>query len=86
MSASHCSGFDNVQDALQAMCDALITLESIGASPPDGRRDPGISVHVARAITSLRRAVSDLRRAQGADVSAVSLGFVLDASPRRRSG
>jgi hypothetical protein len=75
---------DYVQNALEASCDALMTLESIRESRVDGPDEVSTTqLHVAQAIASLRHAISELRLAHDTDVSAVGLGFVVPTGPRR---
>src|SRR6478672_7620542 len=85
MSDPDCQRPDYVQNALEATCDALITLESIRAAPAAGDWRPDLQV--VQAITSLRQAISELRLAHAEDESAVALGFVVrtKASHEKRS-
>ena len=83
MTDSAGSGLDYVYNALEATCDALMTLESIAVTLGDGGGEPGVPVSVSQAIASLRRAIGDLRLARGADESVLALGFVVDTSPGR---
>jgi hypothetical protein len=83
MSDSHCQGPDYVQNALEATCDALMTLETIRAAP--GPRSGSSELQVAQAIASLRQAIIELRLARGEEESAVALGFVVRTSPQRRA-
>jgi hypothetical protein len=77
------SGLDHVYSALEATCDALMTLESVAVALGDRGGEAGVPVHVAQAIASLRRAIRDLRLARGTEESAVALGFVVETSPGR---
>jgi hypothetical protein len=85
MTSSDRSRSDHVQNALEATCDALMTLEAIGVVE-DAAGSPGKRVRLAQAIASLRRGVTELRLAHGADESVVALGFVVDTGPERRPG
>jgi hypothetical protein len=83
MSDSDCQRPDYVQNALEATCDALITLESIRASPA---RDRKADLQVVQAMSSLRQAISELRLAHAEeDESMVGLGFVVRTNARRRA-
>jgi hypothetical protein len=82
MSESHPQGPDYVQNALEATCDALMTLESIRVAPSD--RGWSSELQVGQAIASLRQAISELRLAYGDDASMVGLGFVVRTPPQRR--
>jgi len=74
---------DYVQNALEASCDALMTLESIRTVPAGDGSEPGAQLHVAQAIASLRHAISELRLAHDHDASMVGLGFVVKTVPGR---
>jgi hypothetical protein len=79
---------DYIQNALEATCDALMTLESIPASGETSRASGAASaasdLHVAQAIASLRHAISELRLAHAHEGSALALGFVMRPRSRRR--
>lgn len=85
---------DFVYSALEATCDALMTLESIRDSAAAVRASaPSASEpHVAQAIASLRHAIAELRLARSRDTSPIALGFVvrstceLPGETRRRTG
>jgi len=72
---------DYVQNALEAACDALMTLELIGGS--EQTLAPSTELNVAQAIASLRHAISELRLAHDHDSSGVALGFVLQTASER---
>jgi hypothetical protein len=74
---------DRIEAALEATCDALMTLQSIEALPSIPN-DPG-RVHVAQAISQLRQAIDELRDAQAEGQTGLALGFVL-AGDRREPG
>jgi hypothetical protein len=82
MSDSYRGGPDYVQNALEATCDALMTLESIRGAP--GARGYSSELQVTQAIASLRQAISELRLARGNEESMVALGFVVGTAPERR--
>jgi hypothetical protein len=83
MGESHRDGADYyVQNALEATCDALMTLESCRAAS-SGRRS-SLQLHVTRAIGSLRQAISELRQARGDDDSIVAHGFVVRTGRQRQ--
>jgi hypothetical protein len=77
---------DHIQTALEAICGALITLESIcsqsARAPIPGRM---LRTQLTRAIESLRQATAELRLARDEEQSVLGLGFVL-APTRGRSG
>jgi hypothetical protein len=70
--------------ALEATCDALITLQTIDALPSTGAAGHG-ERHVAQAISHLREAIDELRDAQTEGQTGLAMGFVL-AGDRRASG
>lgn len=74
---------DRIEAALEATCDALMTLQSVDTLPSIAN-DPG-EVHVAQAISHLRQAVDELRDARSERQTGLALGFVV-ASDRRESG
>ena len=76
---------DRVGAALEATCDALMTLQSIDVLPgiPENGNREG---HVARAISHLRHAVDELRDAQAHSQTGLALGFVLARDQRSSSG
>ena len=76
---------DRIGVALEATCDALMTLQSIDVLPtsPDDRDREG---HVARAVSHLRHAVDELRDAQAHGQTGLALGFVLARDQRNSSG
>ena len=74
---------DRIEAALEATCDALITLQSIDVLPGI-EEDPG-EVHVAQAMSHLRQAIDELRDAQAKGQTGLALGFVL-AGDRREPG
>ena len=75
---------DDVDIALDAICDVLMVLQSLRAQAPDvATNASGDPVHVQRAIESVRRTIDELRAARCGDANATTLGFVV-ASPRSR--
>ena len=76
---------DRIATALDATCDALMTLQSLDllATAPDGQRVDG---HVARAISHLRYATDELREAHTQGQTGLALGFVLARDCRAPSG
>jgi hypothetical protein len=67
---------DGIGVALEATCDALMTLRSIDALPSVPGEECA-QQHVARAISHLRHAVDELRDAQSHSQTDLALGFVL---------
>ncbi len=67
---------DRIGVALEATCDALMTLQSIDVSPKMPENGPGKD-HVARAISDLRHAIDELRDAQARSQTGLAMGFVL---------
>jgi len=76
---------DRIGMALEATCDALMTLQSIDVLPsvPDNGNGEG---HVARAVSHLRQAIDELRDAQARGQTGLALGFVLARDQRSSSG
>ena len=74
---------DRIGMALEATCDALITLQTIDALPSIGEAGHG-ELHVAEAIAHLRQAIHELRDAQSDGQTGLAMGFVL-AGDRRNS-
>jgi hypothetical protein len=80
----HLPVLDRIGVALEATCDALITLQSIDVRP--GTSDDGHGeTHVAYAIAHLRHAIEELRDAQAQGQTGLALGFVLARDQRNRS-
>jgi len=77
----HLPVLDRVEVALEATCDALMTLQSIDALAriPAGENGKG---HIARAISHLRHAVDELRDAQAAGQTGLALGSVEPTADR----
>ena len=79
--------FDPYEAALEASCAALITLELISTRAAsssviaglDRGQSPQVSKALCETITSLRRAIKELRCAQNERRSPVVMGFVLGA-------
>ena len=79
------SVLDAIGMALEATCDALLTLQSIQprtALPEDGSGER----HIARAISDLREAIDELHEAQAQGQTGLALGFVLAQSRGESSG
>ncbi len=77
---------DDVQAAVEASCDALITLERLAADLADQATGAsGLREQVADAVQCLRNTIAELRSGQGG----VAIGFVLEraagAGSRRQS-
>jgi hypothetical protein len=74
---------DQLQSALEASCDALMTLQSMDREATN-RRSDGSSpwLHVTEAIESLRSAITELRLARDEEESMVGLGFVVRRARR----
>lgn len=81
----HLPVLDRIGVALEATCDALMTLQSIDVLSmiPEDANGAG---NVARAITHLRQAVDELRGAQTRGQTGLALGFVLARDQRNASG
>ncbi len=79
------SASDHLQTALEAGCDALITLQALdarltgdgGSTPPATLDEASSRVQLTQAIEALRAAISELRLARDQDLSALGLGFVM---------
>jgi hypothetical protein len=67
---------DRIEIALDATCDALMTLQSTDALSTIGG-DKQVQGHVERAISHLRHTVDELRDAHTQGQTGLSLGFVL---------
>jgi hypothetical protein len=74
---------DRIGVALEASCDALITLQSIDMGPGTDEA-PSVEGHVAQAISHLQHAIEELRHAQAQGQTGLALGFVI-ARDRRSS-
>lgn len=74
---------DRIGVALEATCDALITLESIDVLPGMDE-DAHTGRHIAQGISHLQHAIQELRDAHAQGQTGLSLGFVL-ARDRRNS-
>ncbi len=72
---------DRIGAALEATCDALMTLQSIDVltSMPENDRREG---QVARTISHLRHAIDELRDAQAQGQTGLAMGFVLARNQR----
>jgi hypothetical protein len=77
---------DRIGVALEATCDALMTLQSIDVLPNDIEEDGNGAGHVARAMSHLRSAVEELRNAQAHGQTGLAFGFVLARDQRSSSG
>jgi hypothetical protein len=78
---------DHLESALEASCDALITLEAIPSTSGSEAGDrPRTRLHVAQAIELLRRAIAELQLAHNVDGPGLALGFVLRAERERSVG
>jgi len=75
---------DRIGLALEATCDALITLQSIDVLPSIPEEENGAG-HVSGAILYLRRAADELREAQAEGQTGLALGFVLARDQRSSS-
>jgi hypothetical protein len=73
---------DHLEDALQASCASLITLQTISAPGRGFIQDPRVAQEqIAEAIKSLRQAITDLRALHDEKTSMLAFGFVLSAGP-----
>lgn len=72
---------DRVGVALEATCDALMTLQSIErlSSTSENGHEKG---HVAEAISHLHHAIDELRNAHAQGQTGLALGFVLERDER----
>jgi hypothetical protein len=66
---------DGVQLALEAICDALVTLESICADNSCGESQ---HLHLVQAVSWLRHSVAELRLVNAETASILALGFVCE--------
>jgi hypothetical protein len=67
---------DRIGVALEATCDALMTLQSIDVLPSI-EEDNHVEGHVAGAMAHLRQAINELRDAQAQGQTGLALGFVV---------
>ena len=74
---------DRIGAALEASCDALMTLQSIEVLPRIA--DDPAEANVAEAISRLRQAIDALRDAQAEGQTGLALGFVLTGDRREPS-
>lgn len=73
-----------LQKALEAACDALMTLESERILSGGRREKPTeAQMHVAQAAAALRHAINELRLAHDRNASSVALGFVVPTVSER---
>jgi hypothetical protein len=72
---------DRIGAALEATCDALMTLQSIDVLPSRPEHDRGEG-QVARAVSHLRQAIDELRDAQAQGQTGLAMGFVLARDQR----
>ena len=70
----------HIEAALEATCEALMTLELIRASAAD---DAALRNELRRTARCMRRAIAELRVASGEPDTALSYGFVLAEPPVR---
>lgn len=77
---------DLIEDALEATCDALITLESLCAE--GGADGASQQLYLSQAVASLHRAVAELRLVHTEPIGIAALGFVCepenDSEPSRQ--
>ena len=76
---------DRIGIALEATCDALMTLQSIEVPPRMPENGPREG-HVAQAISHLRHAIDELRDARVRGQTGLALGFVLARDERDSGG
>jgi hypothetical protein len=67
---------ESIGVALETTCDALMTLQSIDLLPSVDH-DKRVDGHVAGAISHLRQAIDELRKAQAGGQTGLALGFVV---------
>jgi hypothetical protein len=75
---------DRFEVALEATCDALMTLQSIDVHSAVAE-DERVGRHVTQAISDLRHAIDELRKAQTHGHTGLGLGFVLARDRRNGS-
>jgi hypothetical protein len=74
------SAADHVESALEVICGALVTLESVSESANRGPVDAkGVQRLTSQAIESLRQAIAELRLALDAGTATLVPGFVLQS-------
>jgi hypothetical protein len=67
-----------LEEALEAVCGALVALESKQTGPAALDRElDDVKAEIVRTIGRLREAIADLRALSGEQTSAVAYGFVL---------
>ena len=66
---------DCTEAALEASCATLVALQLLGASADD---DPHGTRQLTGHITSVRRAIAELRAARGETSNPLAFGFVMD--------
>ncbi len=74
----------HLESALEASCATLVALQASALAMPDGGLESGaVRAQLARAIESVREAISELRAVHDVETSMLAFGFVLGAdSPR----
>jgi hypothetical protein len=68
--------------ALEASCDALITLESLPGRGADDEH--GVERRIAQASDALRQAIAQLRSVIAGEQNALALGFVVQPAAAER--
>lgn len=76
---------DRIGIALDAGCDALMTLQAIDVLPSMREGGP-VGRHIEYAISHLRSAIGELRDAQTQGQTGLALGFVLARDARHSTG
>ena len=80
------TSMDHYEAALEASCDALITLRVIRASATSSCPEvEDVEGHITRAINSQQRAIVELRLAKAEPGNPPVIGFVLGADVGRQS-
>jgi hypothetical protein len=73
---------ERLEEALEAVCGALVAVESKRAGPAEIDRElADVTAGIVRTISRLREAIADLRTLSGEQTSAVASGFVLGTRP-----
>ena len=74
----------HLESALEAGCATLVALQASALNMPDGGRETGaVRAQLARAVDSVREAISELRALHDVETSMLAFGFVLGADHPR---
>jgi len=76
----------HLESALEASCATLVALQAGALAMPDGGRETAaVRGQLARAVESLREAISELRALHEVETSLLAFGFVLGVDRPRPS-